>query len=117
MSAPAAGQPRQITSVLPHGMGPPLQERLFEEFGLTRVELHTARGFMGSDPERLLNRIERDVLQVIVDEDRADEVFEWLYHEAHVADQEGRFLYVAKLGRATPYALPENVPLEARPRG
>ena len=116
MSAPPAGQPRQITSVLPHGMGLPLQERLFHELGLTRMELHSARGFMGSDPERLLNRIERDVLQVIVDEDRADEVFEWLYREAHVADQEGRFLYVARLGRATPYALPEEVPLEAHPR-
>ena len=116
MSAIRPGPPRQITCVMPHGIGLRLQERLFHELGLTRVELHSARGFMGTDPERLLSRIERDVLQVIVDEERADEVFEWLYREAHVADQEGRFLYVAKLGRATPFALPDDVPLEGRPK-
>jgi hypothetical protein len=112
VSVPRAGQPRQICCVLPRGQGLPLQSRLFNELGLTRVELHSARGFMGSDPERLFSRIERDVLQVVVNEERADEVFEWLYHEAHVADQEGRFLYVARLARATPFALPGGIPLE-----
>jgi hypothetical protein len=109
----AAG-PRQISLVLPHGMGLPLQTRLFKELGLTRVDLHSARGFMGTDPGAVFGRIERDVLQVVVDEERAAEVFEWLYREAHVAEQEGRFLYVARLARATPHRLPEAVPLEVR---
>jgi hypothetical protein len=112
VNGPRVSQPRQISCVLPHGLGIPLQSRLFHELGLTRVELHSARGFIGSDPERLFSRIERDVLQVVVDEERADAVFEWLYHEAHVADQEGRFLYVAKLARATSFAMPEGIPLE-----
>jgi hypothetical protein len=121
VSAPStssgSGNPRQISCVLPHGHGLQLQNRLFHELRLTRVELHSARGFMGSDPERLFSRIERDVLQVIVDEERADEVFAWLYREAHVAEQEGRFLYMTKLALATPFALPEGVPMEQRRGG
>ena len=112
MTDASGGPPRQISCVMPHGLGLPLQRRLFHELGLTRVELHSARGFMGSDPEHLFSRIERDVLQVVVEAERADEVFEWLYHEARVADQEGRFLYVARLARATPYELPKGIPME-----
>ena len=109
---------RLVCCVLPHGVGLPLQEKLFHQLGLTRVELHTARGFIGSDPRGLFNRIERDVLQVVVEEDRADIVFEWLYREANVADLEGRFLFVARLAHASEYALPSGVPMEpARPRG
>ena len=108
---------RQISCVLPHGLGLPLQNRLFRELGLTRVDLHSARGFMGADPRGLFNRIERDVLQVVVEEERADEVFEWLYREGHVADQEGRFLYVARVARATAFELPEGVPMEDGRKG
>ena len=47
---------RLICCMLPHGAGLPLQTRLFEELRLTRVDLHSARGFIGSDPRALFNR-------------------------------------------------------------
>jgi hypothetical protein len=109
---------RLVCCVLPHGLGLRLQERLFRELGMSRVDLHSARGFIGSDPRNLFNRVERDVLRVVVDEERADEIFEWLYREAHVGAQDGRFLYAARITRSTEYRLPEGVPLESsRPRG
>lgn len=101
-----------VACVLPAGQGPELQRRLFRELGLSRVDLHSARGFMGSDPARLFNRLEYDVLSAIVPAERADEVFEWIYHEAKVAELEGRFLYVANVSRSTPFALPKEVPIE-----
>ncbi len=108
---------RIITCMLPQGAGLPLQNRLFRELGLARVDLHSARGFIGSDPRGLFNRIQRDVHAVLVDEAQADEVFGWIYREAGVAEHEGRFLYVARASHATPFALPAGIPLEDhRPR-
>ncbi len=111
--APDAGGDRLLGCVLPKGAGLELMNRLFREQGLTRVELHSARGFMGSDPTGLFNRVEKDFLLAVVEEARADELFEWIYREARVAEAEGRFLYMTRLHRATPFALPEDVPLEA----
>lgn len=106
------GPPRLVACVLPEGMGVDLQARLFSELGLTRVDLHSARGFMGSDPASLFNRVERDIVSVVVDAERADEVFDWLHREAEVGEREGRFLYVTRLDQATPFALPPDVPME-----
>ena len=60
-----------------------------------------------------MNRLGGDVLQGVVEEGRDDEVFDWVYREAHVGDQEGRFLYMVRIPRATPYSLPKGVSLEA----
>jgi hypothetical protein len=103
---------RLLGCVLPRGTGIPLLARLAQEKGITRAEVHSGRGFMGSDPRGLFNRVEKDVMSVIVEGERADEIFAWLYHEAGIADMEGRFLYMTRLRRATPFALPDGVPAE-----
>lgn len=107
-------EPRLICCMLPHGTGRSLLERLYHQLGVTRADLHSARGFfIGADPRGFFSRVERDVLQVIVDGEEADGVFEWLYREGHVGDQPGRFMYMARLARATGYGMPQNVPVEA----
>lgn len=106
------GEDRLVSCLLPQGLGVELQARLFSELGLTRVDVHTARGFIGSDPAGLFNRVEKDVLSVVVEAARADEVFEWLYGEGRVAELEGRFLYMTRLESATPFELPADVPPE-----
>lgn len=113
MGAPSPGA-RLVGCVLPKGLGLEIMNRLFREQGLTRVELHSARGFLGSDRAGLFNRVEKDYLLAVVDDDRADEIFDWIYHEADVAAAEGRFLYMTGAKRATPFQLPEDVPLESR---
>lgn len=103
---------RLLGCVLPRGVGPPILERLFREKDIKRAHLHSARGFLGSDPRGMFNRVEKDFLMVILEASRADEVFEWIYREARVAELEGRFLYMAPLRRSTPFTLPADVPLE-----
>lgn len=112
MTASADGD-RLLGCVVPKGVGLELMDRLFHEHGMTRVELHSARGFLGSDPTGLFNRVEKDFLLAVVGEDRADELFDWIYREARVAEAEGRFLYMTRLHRATPFRLPDDVPLES----
>lgn len=102
-----------VCCVLPRGEGTDLQTRLWRELGVTRVDVHPARAFMGSDPRGLFNRVEKDVLSAVVEPERADVVFEWLYREGRVPDIEGRFLFVVRLSHATPYHLPPGVPEEA----
>ena len=104
--------PKLITLLLPHGSGPELQRRLFEELGVTRLDLHSARGFIGADPAGLFNRVEKEILEVVVEAPRADEIFEWLYHEGRVSELEGRFLYVTPLRQASHFELPADIPAE-----
>lgn len=104
---------RLISCILPPGVGMQLQRRLFHELGLTRVDVHSARGYSGSDPEALFSRMEREVLSVVASEEQAEEVFGWIHREAEVADLRGRFLYMGRLSRSTEYELPRGVPFEA----
>lgn len=106
------GGHRVLTCVLPQGVGATLRDRLFGELGLARVDVHSARGFIGADPAGLFNRVEKDVLNLVVEADRADAVFDWIYHEGAVAALEGRFLYMTDLESATGFALPD-LPREA----
>ena len=103
---------RLLGCLLPRGSGIPLVSRLAREKGITRAQVHSGRGFMGSDPMSLTNRVEKDLLTVVVEAARADEIFAWIYHEARVSEVEGRFLYMTRLITATPFRLPEGVPVE-----
>jgi len=103
---------RLVTCLLPRGLGTELRDRLFQELEITRVDVHTARGFIGADPAGLFNRVEKEILTVVVDGDRAEDVFKWIYHEGRVAEVEGRFLYMARLDHATPFQLPQDLPVE-----
>jgi hypothetical protein len=76
------------------------------------VDVHSARGFIGSDPAGLFNRVEKEILSVVVDVARADEVFEWIYREGRVAELEGRFLYMTRLDAASAFELPPDIPPE-----
>lgn len=100
---------RLVGCVLPRGLGVELLSRLFREKGINRAETRPARGVLGSDPSGLLNRIEKDFLTVVVEAERADEIFAWIYHQAGVAREEGRFLYMTRLSAATPFTLPPDL--------
>lgn len=102
-----------VTCLLPQGIGSDLRARIFFELEVTRVDVHSARGFIGTDPAGLFNRVEKEILSVVVEAARADEVFEWIYREGRVADVEGRFLYMARLDSATPFDFPPDVAPEA----
>lgn len=108
------GARKLLTCVLPKGSGPALLHRVSAELGLDTAQLHSARGLTGSDPLGIFNRVEKEVLTVIVPAARAEEVFLWLYREGEVSTRPGRFLYQAPILGATPFDLPEGVPREAQ---
>lgn len=97
---------------MPKGVGLPLLRRLSSELGLTAANLHSARGFSGVDSRGVFNRVEKDVLTVVVSEEQSEDVFLWIYREAEVSTQRGRFIHQARLRGATPFHLPEGVPQE-----
>ncbi len=103
---------RLLSCVMPKGLGLPLLRRLSDELGVIMADVHSARGFSGSDARGVFNRMERDVLSAVVPSHRAEEIFQWLLEEAEVTTQRGRFLYMARLQGATPFRLPEDVPPE-----
>lgn len=107
-----SGDVRLVSCLLPQGLGAELQRRIVSELGLTRVDVHSARGFIGSDPAGLFNRVEKEILSVVVEVARADEVFEWIHREGGVAELEGRFLFMTRLDLATPFELPPDLPRE-----
>ena len=101
-----------LTCVMPKGFGLPLLRRLSDELGVVSATIHSARGFSGSDPRGVFNRVEKDVLTVTVPAQRCAEIFSWIYQQAEVATRRGSFLYVAPLRGTTPFRLPADVPPE-----
>ena len=69
----SGGGDRLLSCLLPQGLGAELQARLFSELGLTRVEVHSARGFIGSNPGGLFNCVEKEILTAITAADQAND--------------------------------------------
>jgi len=103
---------RLVTCVTPKGVGLPLLRRLSVELEIESASLQSARGMSGSDPTAVFNRVEKDVITVVVPAKQSEEVFLWMYWAAEVSTQRGRFMHMAPLQGATPYRLPEGVPQE-----
>lgn len=101
-----------LTCVMPKGYGLPLLRRLSDELGIVTASLHSARGLAGSDPRGVFSRVEKDVLTLVLPEERADELFLWMHQAGEVGTQPGRFLYAAPLTGATSFSLPDGVPWE-----
>ena len=59
----------------------------------------------------VLHRRQIDVLSVVVDAKRADEIFEFLYERGGIGDR-GGFMYQAALPKASVFKLPEGLPVE-----
>lgn len=107
---PAVSDQRQITAILPVGIGHEVLEQLSLTRGLTTATLHRARG-MGIVP--LIGKggvgaqVEWDLLSVIVPADQADEIFEFVFNRGQVDRPHGGFVYMGRLDSATPFVLPE----------
>ena len=98
-----------ITCVLYKGGGFKLIEALRKR-GLTRANLHHARGSAIGDPVRkngLPRQFEKEIVTVVTPAAQADELFEFLYHEADIKSPRGGFLYMRKAVHATPFLLPD----------
>ena len=85
-------------------------EKLFEEHGINRVNVNYARGVGKITPQRYRGReesTEKEILTVIVEAGRADEIFEYIYFEAEINRPHGGLMFQQPVLDTSLYNLPE----------
>jgi hypothetical protein len=106
----ATGDYKLITCVLPPQVALPLKKALKAKKNIITADAHNARGvgkLTHAAHRRLGDQTEKQVLNVVVEAGRADEIFEFIYFEAAINEPHGGLMYQTSLGRGTPYVLPD----------
>lgn len=99
-----------ITCILPHGIAHDLLEALDQELGIVEGNVNNARGtgrLAGRKLSGLGSETEKEMLNVVVPADRADEVFAFVFERARINRPHGGIIFMSDLVRATPFELPD----------
>lgn len=109
------GGQKVITVIVPQGQGMALLEQLYAQNAL-RAALGTARApFAVTKRKGGISRteyfsVEKDVLNVVVEEPDADQVFTFLHHAARIGEAHGGFMFQGPAARASEFTLPADLP-------
>lgn len=99
-----------ISAVLPKGVALEVITKLKDEKNIIAANLNYARGTGKLTPlkyrEDIVER-EKEVLTVVVDEERGDEIFEYIYDVADVNKPHGGLIYMHPLLHSSEYRLPD----------
>lgn len=98
-----------ITCIFPKGVAHEMAEKLKDDHGLMTSDIKTARGVGKITPlayRGLGAQSEKEILTVVVPSDNADEIFDYIYHEANVNRPHGGIMYIYSLNQATHFELP-----------
>lgn len=99
-----------ISAILPKGVSHEMIRKLREEKNILNANMNYARGTGKLTPlkyrEKVVER-EKEILTVVVDEERGDEIFEYIYIEADINKPHGGLIYMHSLMQATEYILPD----------
>lgn len=87
---------RLIVCLVLHGEGRPIVEALLEQWGITAAILRGGRGVGRRDVP-----LQVDIVEVVVEGDRADGVFAFICREAKVQERPGRLVYQMRLDIAS----------------
>jgi nitrogen regulatory protein PII len=101
---------RLISCVVPKGRGAPLQKALADNKALHNATLHHGRGVgksLHSANRSIGDQQERDILEVIVGQDKCDEIFEYIFFEAKINEPHGGIIYVSKVSKNSHFELPD----------
>lgn len=99
-----------ITCILPKGVAMSVVGTLETEKGITTANVSNARGMGKLTPRAyraLGDQTEKEILTVVVTENQADELFEFIYHEAQINRPHGGLMYMCRLQTSTPFLLPD----------
>jgi hypothetical protein len=81
---------------------------LKQETGICTGNINSSRGTGSSaGTSDFENWVEVDVLDVVVDADRADEIFNFIYEKAGIGEGNHGFIIQQNLARATKFSLPD----------
>ena len=114
LAAARANQGRLITCIVPKGKAWNALRAVQDTFEVTTANIHYARGVGRMTPcasAELASRKKKEVLTFTVDDDVADAVFEFAFEAAQVDRPHGGIIFMAPLGAATQYLLPD-LPVE-----
>lgn len=99
-----------ITAILPKGRSRPLQEALVEQKGIHTGQFHYGRG-VGRDSHirdrGIGEQQEREIFEVIVTQELAEEVFQFIFDQARMDEPHGGMMYMASLPRSTIMTMPD----------
>ena len=93
---------KRITCFLPKGTGVKMVEMLLSEKNIVSTNVHFGRGQRTAETWK-----EQEILTVIVDADRAEEIFEYIYFQGKLNEPGGGFIFQSDLNRATSFKLPD----------
>ena len=93
---------KRITCFLPKGTGVKMVEMLQSEKNIVSTNVHSGRGQRTAETWK-----EQEILTVIVDADRAAEIFEYIYFQGKLNEPGGGFIFQSDLNRATSFKLPD----------
>ena len=103
----ASTNSKLITSFLPKGTGLDLVKVLNDETGIATGNVSNSRGTGTSSNSEFGDWVEVDVFDVIVEADRADEIFNFIYDKAGIGEGNHGFIIQSNLARATKFKLPD----------
>ena len=93
---------KRITCFLPKGAGVKMVTLLHSEKNIASTNVHSGRGQRIAETWK-----EQEILTVIVDADRAEEIFEYIYFQGKLNEPGGGFIFQSDLNRATSFKLPD----------
>jgi len=93
-----------ITCVMQEKLSHDIIKNLQNEKKILTSNTYSARGstFENEDDAKQM-----DVLTVLVEKEKAEEVFEYLYYEAQIDRPHGGMIFQEAIGRSTEYSLPK----------
>ena len=95
-----------ITCILPKGKAIDLEKKLHHEKGIDSANIWNGRG-SGTKKITIQSEIEVEIISVVIEEDIADEIFEYIYHEADIGAVSSGFMYQTKLLKSSKFILPD----------
>lgn len=107
--------PKLITCILPKGKAKLIQEGLVADHGIYAANFHRGRGVGRFSPitrRGIGEQQEKEILEVCVAGDRADELFEYIFFAGEMDRPHGGILYMISLTQGMRMKMPD-LPNEA----
>ncbi len=95
-----------ITCILPKGKGFEVIKHLTEEKGIKSANVSSGRGTGVGKSGGYGTWMEVDILTVVLDEDRADDIFTYICVKAEINRPHAGFVFLGPLLKSTPFVVP-----------
>lgn len=103
-------QHKLITGIMPKGKGVDILKKLKVEKDIITANIDSARGMGHLTPQAhrgVGEQSEKEILTVVIEKHRADEIFEYIYEIAEIDKPHGGMIFMTRLLMSSPYVLPD----------